>query len=87
MVLSKKLVLLRQKRGWSQIDLARAAGIPQPTICRLESGDIKQPKIMTLVRIAVALEVSTDYLASEDEHAQIGPLAFAFKPRVTVHKE
>ena len=87
MELSKRLVLLRQKKGWGQIDLARAAGIPQPTICRLESGDIKQPKIMTLVRIAEALGVSADYLASEDEHAEIGPLALALKPRIVVHKE
>jgi len=87
MELSKRLVLLRQKKGWSQIDLARAAGIPQPTICRLESGDIKQPKIMTLVKIAEALGVSTDYLASEDEHPKIGPVALAFKARLVVHKE
>lgn len=87
MELSRKLVLLRQKRGWSQIDLARATRIPQPTICRLESGDIKQPKMMTLVRIAEALGVSTDYLASEDEHAQISPLALALKPHVIVHEE
>ena len=45
MELSKKLVALRQRKGWSQIELARAAGIPQPTICRLESGDIEQPKL------------------------------------------
>jgi len=87
MELSKKLVLLRRKKGWSQIDLARATGIPQPTICRLESGDIKQPRIMTLVRISEALGVSADFLASEDEHAEIGPLAIGLKPHVVVHKE
>ena len=66
MELSKKLVLLRKNKGWSQIDLARVAGIPQPTICRLESGDIEQPKIMTLMKIARALGASTDYLVSEE---------------------
>ena len=87
MELSEKLVLLRQKRGWSQIDLARATGIPQPTICRLESGDIKQPKIMTIVKIAKALGVSTDYLASEDEHPEIGPLSLALKAHLVVYEE
>ncbi len=66
MELSKKLVALRHKKGWSQIELARAAGIPQPTICRLESGDIEQPKLNTIAKIAKALEVSTDYLVSEE---------------------
>jgi transcriptional regulator with XRE-family HTH domain len=88
MELSKKIVLLRQKKGWSQIDLARAAGIPQPTICRLESGDIEQPKIMTLMKIARALEVSSDYLLSEEyEVAQTRPPALAIKARVAVPQE
>jgi len=88
MELSKKIVLLRQKKGWSQIDLARAAGIPQPTICRLESGDIEQPKIMTLMKIARALEVSSDYLLSEEyEIAQTRPPALAIKARIVVPQE
>lgn len=66
MELSKKLVALRQKKGWNQVQLARAAGIPQPTICRLESGGIEQPKLGTIAKIAKALEVSTDYLVSEE---------------------
>lgn len=85
MQLSKKLVLLRQKKGWSQSDLARAAGIPQPTVCRLESGDIEQPKIMTLMKIARALDVSTDYLVSEDyDFAQSRPPALAMKARIVI---
>ena len=85
MDLSKKLVLLRQRKGWSQIDLARAAGIPQPTICRLESGDIEQPKAITLLRIARALEVSTDYLLSEDyDFTQSRPPALTSKPRIVI---
>ena len=88
MELSKKIVLLRQKKGWSQIDLARAAGIPQPTICRLESGDIEQPKIMTLMKIARALDVSTDYLVSEDyDFAQTRPPALAVKAHIAVPQE
>lgn len=89
MELSKKLVLLRKKKGWSQIDLARAADIPQPTICRLESGDIEQPKMMTLMKIARALETSSDYLSSEEyEVTQIRPPALAFKKRAFLfHKK
>mgnify|MGYP001057154396 CR=1 FL=1 len=88
MELSKKLVLLRQKKGWSQIDFARAADIPQPTICRLESGDIEQPKIMTLMKIARALEVSSDYLLSEEyEFTQTRLPALTAKAHVVVPQE
>ena len=88
MELSKKIVLLRQKKGWSQIDLARAAGIPQPTICRLESGDIEQPKIMTLMKITRALEVSSDYLLSEEyEVVQTRPPALTAKAHIAVPQE
>lgn len=85
MELAKKLVVLRQKKGWNQIDLARAAGVPQPTVCRLESGDIQQPKMVTLMKIARALDVSTDYLAyGEYDPAQVHPPALAIKPRRVV---
>jgi len=86
--LSRKIVLLRQKKGWSQIDLARATGIPQPTVCRLESGDIEQPKIITVMRIARALEVWIDYLVSEDyDRAQIGPPALTAKAHIVAPKK
>ena len=88
MGLSRKIVVLRERKGWSQIDLARAAGIPQPTICRLESGDIKQPKMTTLMRIARALEVSSDQLASDDHDvAQTRPPTLVVKPRNVVVEE
>lgn len=87
MELSRKIVLQREKKGWSQSDLARAAGIPQPTVCRLESGDIEQPKIITLMRIARALEVSIDYLASEEYvRAQTGPPAVTAKAHIVIPK-
>lgn len=62
--------------------MARAAGIPQPTVCRLETGDIKEPKMTTLSRIARGLEVTTDYLASDEyDIARTRPLTLAIKPR------
>jgi len=62
MKLAKKLVLARQIKGWNQSDLARAADVPQPTISRLEVGISSNPRMMTLAKIARALEVSADYL-------------------------
>jgi transcriptional regulator with XRE-family HTH domain len=48
----------REKRGWSQGDLARASGVPQQTISRLERvGFQKGVEFDTLERIARALGV------------------------------
>lgn len=84
-MLSQKLVDLRKRKGWNQLELARAAGIPQPTICRLESGAIEQPKLATITKIAKALKVSIDYLVSDDY--VIKPrVAIAIKPHVVIEE-
>ncbi|MBA7660694.1 hypothetical protein ES703_68699 [subsurface metagenome] len=84
MELSEKIKLLRNKRLWSQTELATAAGVPQPTICRLENGHVKQPKIQTLFRIARALGVSSDDLASQDVIVRIRPTSDVVKLRIVV---
>jgi len=56
---------LREKGDWNQSDLARATGIPQPTIWRLEKGSIEHPKAGTLVALANALKVPIDYLVQD----------------------
>lgn len=66
MGLSQKVKSLRERKGWSQSDLARAAGIPQPTIWRLENGNIEHPKADTLVALANAFKVPIDYLVQDD---------------------
>jgi len=87
MDLSRKIVVLRGRKGWSQIDLARASGIPQPTICRLERGAIRQPKMSTLVSIARSLGVSSDYLASDEYHdVKNRPPAVTARPRLTIEE-
>jgi len=66
MGLSQKVKALRERRGWSQSDLARATGIPQPTIWRLENGNIEHPKADTLIALADAFKVPIDYLVHDD---------------------
>lgn len=47
---------LRQKIGWSQTELAKVAGISQPMIARLESGDSSRtPTFDTIFKILKAL--------------------------------
>ena len=52
----------RVKRGLSQNQLAKMAGVPQSVICDIESGKTKAPRIDTLQAIAAALGVTVDEL-------------------------
>lgn len=47
---------LREQRGWSQTDLARAAGMTQSAIARFEAGGTV-PTLPVLERLAHALDV------------------------------
>ena len=49
-----QIVLLREKLGISQVDLARRMGTKQQTISRLESGDYEGFTLKTLMKIAEA---------------------------------
>jgi DNA-binding XRE family transcriptional regulator len=49
-----QIVLLREKLGISQVELARRMGTKQQTISRLESGDYEGFTLKTLMKIADA---------------------------------
>lgn len=55
---------LRETRiglGWSQADLAEAAGLQQSALSHYENG-VRRPSFTNLRRLAAALGVSTDFL-------------------------
>ena len=58
----KEVRRLRERRGWHQKDLARAAGLSKPYISQLESGT-RVPSPMVAAALARALEVPVDKLA------------------------
>lgn len=60
--LATPLAALMRARGISDNQLARALGIPQPTISRIASGKTKEPKASTLRSIADYFGVRTDDL-------------------------
>ncbi len=45
----------REARGWSQNDLARAAGTNQPTVDRIESGETRHSKYLSSILDALGL--------------------------------
>ena len=53
--LGEQVRVLREKRGWSQRDLAKLTGMTQPAIARLEAGGTT-PTLPILERIANAFD-------------------------------
>ena len=56
-----RIAELRTERGWSQAVLARKIGGDAPQVTRYESGQVT-PSTATVVRLAHAFDVTTDYL-------------------------
>ena len=69
---------LREKRGWSQTQLAERAGLTQSHVSRLENGE-HSPTHLTLSKLAEALEVALESLdpsaMSHDRQAEQPPPA------------
>jgi putative transcriptional regulator len=55
--LGSRIIQLREKKGWTQSDLARACMKDRQSIERIESGKTN-PTLFTLYEIAVSLEVT-----------------------------
>jgi transcriptional regulator with XRE-family HTH domain len=58
----KNLRALRIKKGWTQEKLAQEAGISYHTLIKIERGNIKDPRLDTIKKIAKVLGVSIDKL-------------------------
>ena len=65
------LRLARAKRGWTQRQLAAAAGVPQSTIARIESG-ARQPALPMLARLLAAADLDLrTRLEPYDDHDDV----------------
>ena len=60
--LGKMLRSLRERKGWSQVDVAKKAKVSQAYIAKLEAGVRKNPSLATLKRISKALKVEVGEL-------------------------
>ena len=61
-MIAKKIRELRKKKKISQEKLARLADVSYNTIVKIESGESKNPTILTMSGIAKALGISIDEL-------------------------
>ncbi|NOU26887.1 MAG: helix-turn-helix transcriptional regulator [Polyangiaceae bacterium] len=59
----------RQRRGWTQAELADAAGISPNYVARLERGELS-PSLFVAVRLATALEMSVEGLLAKPPSPQ-----------------
>ena len=56
--LPELLIHLRERAGWSQVELAERVGVDQSLISRIETGATKRPQRRTLMRIADAFKAA-----------------------------
>lgn len=61
----------RQQRGWTQVELAQAAGLSANYVARLERGELGA-SLFVATKIATALEVAVDQLAAGRTTAKSG---------------
>ncbi len=66
-LLAQRLKDAREAFGWNYSELAKAAGVAQPLVGKIERGDIRQVSIGSIARLARAFGVSTDYFLSPYE--------------------
>jgi len=62
----------RERRRYSQQDLARETGISQGLLSRIEAGKVAAPNAEVIRRLARALWVSTDHLLCMDIEEEVG---------------
>lgn len=63
----EKIRLLRERKGWSQEELAKAVGyVSRSSISKIESGD-SDPSQKMLKRIAAALDIQASDLISDED--------------------
>ncbi len=64
--IGRKIKELRESKKLSQRQLAKDSGVPQATINRIESGEIKEPSLSNATKIANALGVTVTELQGND---------------------
>lgn len=64
-LIGAKVTEARQRKGWTQADLARELGVSFQAIWHWEGGGVRPPNVKRLAEIAIALDVSVSELVEE----------------------
>ncbi|CAM1366897.1 conserved hypothetical protein [Tenacibaculum sediminilitoris] len=70
MTLGQKITKIRKEKKLSQIDVANFVGVSRDAISKYERDDIV-PSVENAKKIAKVLNVSLDYLVSEDDTLEV----------------
>jgi DNA-binding Xre family transcriptional regulator len=70
-VLPRRVTTLRSFRSLSQAQLAKEAGIATSTVCAIETGQITDLKLSTLLSLCEVLQVTPDYLLGFDRNEKL----------------
>lgn len=70
MTLGQKITKIRKEKKLSQVDIANTVGVSRDAISKYERDDII-PSVENAKKIAKALEISLDYLVSEQENQEV----------------
>ncbi|MDE6293915.1 MAG: helix-turn-helix domain-containing protein [Clostridiales bacterium] len=62
---SARLKELREEKGVSMIELARAIGVSDAAVCKWENG-VAEPKLGYIIRLAEYFDCSIDYMSGND---------------------
>ena len=65
--LGKRVQQLRIEHRWNRSELARAAGMSATEVRFVESGVRPDPQVSTVIKLAMALDVSVDYLVGKEK--------------------
>ncbi|HAU66280.1 TPA: hypothetical protein DCW61_02965 [Candidatus Uhrbacteria bacterium] len=60
--IGSKIKAWRAKKDMTQDELAKKAGIPYPTLAKIESGAVQNPSIDTVTKIANGFGIGIDNL-------------------------
>jgi transcriptional regulator with XRE-family HTH domain len=70
---AERVVRRRKGQGWTRRDLARKADLHEQHLAQVERGTRKRIEADTIIKLARALHVSTDYLLGMDEEPGVPP--------------
>lgn len=72
-----RIKYMREKKGMTQPELAKAIGIKQPSLSAIEGGGTKSPSAINLLKIAHVLEANPWWLATGEGEPEVLPRAGA----------